>query len=298
MIRFIFSILAVMFTLAPALPAQNERALRVETADLGKNIYMLRTRAGGNLALCVGEEGAILIDAEYATLNDLVRKAVAQITDKPVIFVINTHWHFDHVEGNADFAKTGSRIVAHENVRKRMATDQRIGILDHDVPASPPEALPTLVFDEVITLFSGDETITVRHMPHAHTDGDAIVHFQNANVVHTGDLFFNCGYPFIDATNGGNIDGVIAAVEKVLLLCDEKTRIIPGHGPLAKKADLELYLAMLREFRGVIAKEMAAGKDLAALLQEKPTADLDEKWGRIFFSPEQFTEMVFLSLSK
>jgi len=298
MFRYLFSLFIIMTACISSIPAQDDRRINVETTHLNENVYMLSTRAGGNLGVCVSEEGAVLVDAEYAALHDQVMEAIEKISDQPLRFVINTHWHFDHTQGNAGFAKKGSLIIAHINVRKRLAVDQHIGILDYDVPASPVEALPSLEFESSFTLYHGDEKIRVVHAPEAHTDGDGIVYFQKANVVHTGDLFFNCGYPFIDVTNGGNIDGVISAVEKILSCCDEKTKIIPGHGPLATKTDLANYLTLLRDFRAIIAAEMAAGKDLETIVSEKPTAELDAKWGALFFPPELFIEMVFLSLTK
>lgn len=303
MSRYFHFMLVVLFVSVissqPApVEAQEQREIQIETTPLGENVYMLSSHAGGNVGAFVSEDGVVLIDSDYAGLHRKVADAISKLSDKPVHTVINTHWHFDHVQGNVGFAEKGSRIIAHKNVRERMAVDQRIDILDYDVPASPAIALPTLVYESSMTLYQGDERIRIIHAPHAHTDGDSIVFFEKANVVHAGDLFFNCGYPFIDATNGGNIDGMIAAIEKVLTLCDEKTRIIPGHGPLASKPDVETYLTVLRDFRAIVAAEMKKGKDMETIQTEKPTAELDEKWGKLFFPPELFTEMVYLSLSK
>jgi cyclase len=283
--------------LVGAAAAQGIDSMEVETIPLSDNVSMLSTKAGGNLAVCVGDDGVFLVDAEYRQLNDKVRAAIAEISEQPVVYLFNTHWHFDHVGGNEYFAKGGSRIIAHENVRKRMAAGQLISVIDTEVPPSPPEALPVITYLDRITFYFNGEVITAIHVPNAHTDGDGIVHFANANVVHAGDIVFSLGYPFIDLSSGGSIDGMIAAVDRILELCDEDTKIIPGHGPMLRKKELENYGAMLREFRDRIAKEIADGKGLEEIEAARPTAALDDKWGSGAFPPAVFTEIVFRSLS-
>jgi glyoxylase-like metal-dependent hydrolase (beta-lactamase superfamily II) len=290
-------IVSLFCMLAPLAWAQDFEKFTVQTTPLSEQVYLLQG-AGGNVAACVGQNGVLLVDSDYTPMSDKLKAAVDSLSDQPVRIVINTHWHFDHVGGNENFAHWGSVIVSHENVRKRMAAAQYLEIIDREVPASPPAALPTLTFQDSLSLHCGDETISAVHLPPAHTDGDAIVHFRQANVIHTGDIFFNGGYPFIDIAVGGNIDGMIAAVESILALCNEETRIIPGHGPLASKADLEAYGDMLREFRAIVAAEMAASKDLETIQAEQPTAALDEKWGKFAFPANLFTEMVFRTLDE
>jgi glyoxylase-like metal-dependent hydrolase (beta-lactamase superfamily II) len=292
--------ITILFACTFILPihAQDFEKIRVETIPLGGSVYMLASRAGGNLAVCAGDDGVFLVDSDYKELFDKVQAAVAKISDKPIRFVVNTHWHFDHVGGNEGFAKKGSILVAHENVRKRLASDQHIGILGIDVPASPKEALPIITYTNGVTFYLNGEEIAVIHVPKAHTDGDGIVHFKKANVIHTGDIVFNRAYPFIDVTNGGSIDGMIAAVETILKRCDDETRIIPGHGPLSNKAELETYWDMLREFRDAVAREIASGKDLKAVQTSKAVTDLGGKWHRTHFPLPQFTEMIYQSLRK
>jgi glyoxylase-like metal-dependent hydrolase (beta-lactamase superfamily II) len=296
MIRLQIPLLLVALLVPNPLPGQGFDDIRIETLHLSGNVYMLASRAGGNLAVCAGKDGVLLVDSEYAELTDKVRRAIAEISREPIAFIVNTHWHFDHTGGNADFAGGGSRIVAHERVRTRMATPQHIAIIEVDVPASPPEALPVITVRDSLTFHINDEEIVAFHPSPAHSDGDLIVHFRRANVLHMGDIVFEGGYPFIDVSAEGSIDGMIAAIETVLLQCDEDTKIVPGHGPLSDRTGLADYVAMLRRFRAVIAEEMAAGKDLASIQAATPTATLDEKWGRVHFSPEMFTEMVFRSL--
>lgn len=286
--------MAPLLVAGPAWP-QDIQNLSITTTHLAGSVYHLTSRAGGNLAASVGEDGVLLVDAEYEQLAPKVVDAVAAIHEGPITFVVNTHWHFDHVGGNAVFAAAGARIVAHENVRSRMAVDQHIAVLDVDVPASPLEALPVITFTDSLTFHLNGEEITVFHPPPGHTDGDAVVHFRHANVIHVGDLVFQGGYPFIDVSAGGSIDGVIAALERVLPRCDDATRVVPGHGPVGGREELVAYVAMLREFRAAVAAEMEAGKDLPAILEANPTAELDAAWGGQF-PPPVFTEIVFRSL--
>lgn len=289
--------LSFVLLLLPAALAQDPNRIQVRTGQLAEGLHVVASGAGGNMALCVAEQGLLLVDTDYRALNEKLRAAIAGVSDKPVRVVVDTHWHFDHVEGNEAFARAGALIVAHENVRAKMAEARRIGIIDREVPASPPEALPAVTFRERLTLHWGGEEIELLHCPGAHTDGDTVVRFKRANVIHTGDIFFSAGYPFIEALGGGNVDGVIAAVKAILELCDEKTRIIPGHGPLARKQDLAVYGEMLAGVRAAVAKEMAAGKDLPAVIEARPTAPYDEKWGRRAFPPEKFVEIVWHSLA-
>jgi glyoxylase-like metal-dependent hydrolase (beta-lactamase superfamily II) len=249
------------------------------------------------MALCIGQDGAFLVDSDYAPMSDKVQAAIAELDSQPVEFLFNTHWHFDHTGGNEAFGKGETLIVAHANVRRHLASDQFITIIDREVPASPAAALPKLTFSDSLTFHLNGEEIFIFHPPLAHSDGDGVVHFRRANVIHTGDIFFNFGYPFIDVSHGGTIDGMIAAVQAILLLCDGETKIIPGHGPLANKEDLQRYRNLLQEFRDIVAAEKAAGKDLPTIQAEAPTARLDAEWGGKIFPPDLFTEMVFTTLA-
>jgi len=279
---------------APAL-AQDFGKYEFRVQDLGGGLHWLRG-AGGNVLACAGPDGVLLVDSDYEPMAAKLQAAVAALGAGPARWVVNTHWHFDHVGGNAALAQAGATIVGHANQRARMATGQRIAILEEDVAPSPAAALAGLTFTDSLTFHLNGETVDLWHVPAAHTDGDVVVRFRRANVVHAGDVFFHTGYPFLDVSSGGSIDGLIAAVEAILALADDGTRIVPGHGPLAAKADLAVYRDLLREFRDLVAREMAAGRDLAAILAAKPTARLDEKYGQTYFPPEQFTEMVYRSL--
>ena len=277
--------------------AQEAQEPELTTTRLADGLFMI-AGAGGNSIVCAGADGIVLVDTGYGPMAETLRAAVADLSKAPVRVVINTHWHRDHVDGNLVLAGNGAIAVAHENVRRTMSADQHLAVLERDVPASPVAALPALTFRETLNLHWDDETLSLVHLPAAHSDGDAVVLFRSADVIHAGDIFFNCGYPYIDISHGGTIDGMIAAVERIIQLADESTRIVPGHGPLATRGDLETYLGMLKDFREAVVSDVATGKDLSAILETPPTADLDAKWGKVFFSPEQFTEMVFRSLPK
>jgi len=278
--------------------AQNRSRINVITEKLGENLYFITTNAGGNLCIYVGEDGIYLVDSDYEQLFEKVKAAIDKVSDKPVKYLINTHWHFDHVGGNVKFKESGAVIIAHTNVRKRMATEQTIGILNTKVPASPKKALPMITYDKSVTFHENGQEIKVFHIADAHTDGDSVIHFKDANVIHMGDIFFNPGYPFVDVTNGGSINGMITAVEDILMICDDKTKIIPGHGPIGDKASLEAYWIVLRKSRDIVAALMDQGKSLDQIIQADPLAEIVKKNKLGIFPSDKFIEMVFRSLEK
>lgn len=275
-----------------AQPLQAQEPVEIKATEVAPAIYML-TGQGGNLGLSVGEDGAFLIDDQFAPLSEKILAAIAGLTDKPVKFVLNTHWHFDHTGGNENFGKQGSLIVAHEKVRERLAAGGVIEAFKKEVPPAPAVALPVITFTEAMTFHFNGEAIRVEHPRAAHTDGDAIIYFEKANVVHMGDTFFNGFYPFVDAGSGGSLKGVIAAVAQVLQRIDSDTRIIPGHGPLATKAQLQDYHQMLTTVHARISKLKAGGKSLEQVVAAKPTADLDGQWGKGFLKPDQWVAIIY-----
>ena len=270
--------------------------VEIQTVSLGNGIYML-TGQGGNIGVSVGEDGVFMIDDQFAPLTDKIRAAVAEISDQPVKFVLNTHWHFDHTGGNENFGNLGSVIVAHDNVRERMSTTQFMDALGREVPPSPEVALPVITFSDTTTFHINGQEICAFHVETAHTDGDSIVHFHDSNVIHMGDIYFNGLYPFVDQSSGGSLDGMIAAVEQVLELADEETQIIPGHGPLSDRDGLVVYYNLLRTVRDRIGGAIAQGKTLEQIIEERPLADLDEVYGNAFLKPEQFLRIVYSDLS-
>ena len=275
--------------------AQDQKAVKIKTISLGGGVSML-VGQGGNLGVSSGQDGLFMIDDQYAVMSDNIRKALASISGQPLRFIVNTHWHGDHTGGNESFGKTGAVIVAQDNVRRRMSSEQFIKAFDSKVPASPAIALPVVTFAEAVMFHLNGDDISVFHVAPAHTDGDSVVQFKNANVIHTGDIFFNGLYPFIDVSSGGSIDGMIEDSDRLLALADDKTKIIPGHGPLADRAALKTYRDMLTAIRDRVAAAIKSGKTLEQVQAMKPTADFDAAWGKGFLKPEQFVAIVYSSL--
>jgi cyclase len=267
---------------------------QITTEKIADNLYVL-FGDGGNIGLSVGADGAFLIDDQYAPLTSKILAAVKAVSPQPVRYVVNTHWHDDHSGGNENLGKAGALIVAHDNVRRRMSTEQFIAMFNAKVPPSPRAALPVITFADQITLHLNGDEVQAVHVPPAHTDGDAIVHFRKVNVLHMGDLYFTGMYPFIDVSSGGSVDGMIAAADRALKMSDARTRIIPGHGPMGDPADLRAYRGMLVTVRDRIQPMVKAGRSLADVRAAAPTKDLDGKWGKGFLNPAQFVEIVYRS---
>ena len=276
---------------APLAAQQDMSAVEIETIELESDLFMLVGR-GGNIGLSVGDDGAFLIDDQYAPLTEKIQAAVAAVTDQPVRWVLNTHWHGDHTGGNENLGEAGAMIVAHENVYRRMNPAEFANLIGRSGQAPRP-ALPVVTFDNAVTFHWNGRQIRVTHIGTAHTDGDAIVHFPRANVFHMGDTFFNGRYPFVDTDSGGGIDGVIAAANFVLERSNDATRIIPGHGDLASPAELRAYRDMLETVRLRVAGMVAAGRTADEVVEAAPTADLDEVWGA---NSERFVRAVHTSL--
>ena len=291
----------MLFTLAgipSLLHAQDDLAKApVTPVRLTDHLHMLMG-PGGNIGVSSGPDGVFLVDDQYAPVTEKVRAAVATIDRGAIRFVLNTHWHSDHTGGNENLGRTGTIIVAQDNVRTRMSTDQFIASLNDRVPASPKGALPVVTFSESATFFLNDEEIHAVHIPAAHTDGDAIVHFRRQNVLHAGDVYFNGLYPFIDVSSGGSVNGMIAAVDRILALANDSTRIIPGHGPLASRSDVATYRTMLLTVRDRVRVAVRRGETLEQVQRAAPSAEFDEQWGKAFLNPAKFIEIVYASVRK
>lgn len=280
---------------APAAAQQQDFSqVEIKVERLAPGVAVL-FGAGGNIGLSYGEDGNVIVDDQFAPLTDKIAAAIAGLDPDPVRFVINTHWHFDHTGGNENFGKRGAVILAHDNVRTRMSTEQFIAALNLKVPASPQGALPVVTFAEGVTLHLNGDTLHVVHVANAHTDGDSLVHWQKADVLHMGDTFFHgASFPFIDLSSGGSIDGVIASAEKGLEIAGPGTRVIPGHGPVATRQDLVAYRNMLVDIRGKVAAAIAAGRTLDQIKASAPAARYGMPDG--FIKPDQFVEFVYNSL--
>jgi glyoxylase-like metal-dependent hydrolase (beta-lactamase superfamily II) len=284
---------AVVLAASPALAQQPDFSkVEVKAEKVTDGIYVL-TGAGGNIGLSVGKSGTFVIDDQYAPLTEKILAAIRAITPDPVRFVVNTHWHGDHTGGNENFGKAGALLVAHENVRQRMSAEQFNALFDRKTPPSPEAALPVVTFTDAITFHWNGDDIRVYHVPPAHTDTDSIVQFSKADVVHMGDVFFNGSYPFVDASSGGRVDGVIEAADRALAGTGAATRFIPGHGPLGTRADLQAYRDMLKALRDRVAALKAAGKSREAVIAARPTADQDAKWGGGFMKPDVFAGILY-----
>lgn len=289
------AVLAAFAALA-ALAQQDFSKVEIKTEKLAEGVWML-TGAGGNIGVSAGADGVFLVDDQYAPLTAKIKAALATISDKPVRFVLNTHWHGDHVGGNENLGKAGVVVVAHDNVRKRMSSEQFIKVFNSKVPPSPAAALPLVTFADSISFHVNGDEVEAFHVPPAHTDGDSFVYFRKANVLHMGDTFFNGLYPFIDLSAGGSIAGMIGACDRGLSTGDASTKVIPGHGPVGSKADLKAFRDMLVASRDAVARLVKAGKTLDEVKAAKPTAALDEKWGKGFLKPDGWVSIVYADLS-
>ena len=266
----------------------------VTTENIAQGIYVLKGR-GGNIGLSVGADGIFMIDDKYAPMSDNIKAQIAQIdAEASVDFILNTHWHGDHTGGNETFGSEGSVIVAHENVRNRLESGGVISFFNAEIPPANPDALPVITFTQGMSFHVNGQKLDIMKVGpgNAHTDGDSVVFFSPANVVHTGDIYFNGFYPFIDPDNGGSITGVIEAVDEILSKIDDDTIVIPGHGPISNKAELTAYRDMLSGVAENISALKAEGASDEDIVAAKPTADFDADWGDGFIMPDVWVQLV------
>jgi glyoxylase-like metal-dependent hydrolase (beta-lactamase superfamily II) len=276
---------------------QDFSKVQIKVTKVAGNVYMLQG-AGGNIGASVGEDGIVIVDDQYAPLADKIQTALKGITDKPVRFIINTHYHEDHTGGNAYFQKQAP-IIAHDNVRKRLESGGGAGnggSVHRDFKPAPKEALPIITFDHDVTVHLNGEDIRALYFPAGHTDGDSVIFFPKSDVVHMGDDFVTYGFPFIDVDSGGSIDGMIDGVEKVLGQVPADVKIIPGHGPISNVTDVRAYLDMLKATREAVAKEIKAGKTVDQMKQEK-ILDPWKKYAGQFINADAFIETIYNSLT-
>lgn len=297
-IRFRFpGIIALVITAlfaSTSTPAQEQKVEYIPTT-LSDTLTMLKGQ-GGNIAISAGEDGVYIIDDQLQPLTDQLLVAISEISDQPIRFVINTHFHHDHVGGNETIGKGGAVIIAHDNIHQRMSSDYYSNFFDNTWPAWPQDALPVITFNDQITLHFNGEIAKVYHVPHGHTDGDSIVHFPASDVIHMGDIYFNGLYPYIDLDGGGNIEGMIAGAELGVSIAGEDTQIIPGHGPLSNKANLAEYRDFLVTARNNVQKLIDQGKNLEQAVTARPTAQWDATLGAVWITPEQLVIFIYNSL--
>ena len=264
----------------------------VKSSKLYDNVFLLQG-AGGNMAVQTGPDGKLLIDSSFSTAVPHIREALNALGNDPADLLINTHWHIDHVDGNEGMHAAGFRVLAHRATRERMSTPQQLKLLNMSFPPSPAGALPSLTFDDSLHLYRNGDSLEVAHFDPAHTDTDVYIHFHQANVLHVGDIWFNGFYPLIDEGTGGRIDGMIRASERALALAGNDTKIIPGHGPLGTKAQLQGYRDMLAGVRDKVAAIKSSGASEAEAIAKKPTASYDAEWGKGSISPDVFAGLVY-----
>ncbi len=259
---------------------------------LRRNVSVLMG-SGSNIGVLSGAQGKLLVDTGFSTAKPHILDALAAQGDGPIQHLINTHWHFDHTDGNEWIHAGGATIVAHENTRSRLSTPQEIAAFQTKFPAAPNGAVPADVFATEKTISVNGESIELRHYDPAHTDTDISVHFTEANILHVGDTWFNGRYPFIDYSTGGNINGMIAAAERNLKFADGDTLIVPGHGPVGDKTQLTAFYEMLVSTRDRVAQLKRQGRSLDEIIAAKPTAAYDEKWGKDLIQPSVFTTLIY-----
>lgn len=269
-------------------------AVPIQAQPLAENLTML-SGPGGNVVVLNGPDGKIVVDTFLLPAWPKLKEALDGISKAPLKMVIDTHWHFDHTDNNANLHAAGATVLAHENTKVRMAEPHDSALMGMHIPASPADALPQQTFSSSHKLQANGETLMLQYVQPAHTDTDIYIHFQKSNVIHMGDTFFNGVYPVIDTSTGGKVNGMLAAAEKILSMADNNTKIVPGHGPLGNKADLTKSRDLLVVARDRVQKLKSAGKSVEEIVASKPMADFDAVWGKMLPS-DIFVQMVYLGL--
>ncbi len=284
--------------LALSFPSHAQDAQDTKITNIRDNLHFLVSPSGGNITVSTGIDGTFIIDDQLEDRGEIIEQAIKTISDESIKFVLNTHYHFDHTGGNEHFGAQDALIVAHDNVYERLSTDQFITHFKRDMPALKKEGLPVVTFDNTMTLHYNGDDIKIIHTPNAHTDGDAAAHFTNENVIVAGDTIFNNMYPFIDTEHGGNVKGVIKALDIYSALADDNTIIVPGHGPLMNKAELQTYRDALATMTASVETAISEGKTLEQIIAAKPTKDFDETMGKGMIPPDVFVTFLYESLGR
>ena len=297
--KFVVPVLLLLFALPfherhrPQQPDYSK--VQIKTTKVAGNVYMLEG-SGGNIGVSVGDDGILIVDDQYAPLADKIKAALKTLSPGKLRFVLNTHWHGDHTGGNASFGPEAT-IVAHNNVRKRLSTEQRLEFFKVTTPPSPKEALPVITFDQSLTVHFNGEEIRAIHFPNGHTDGDSVIFFTASNVVHLGDDFFSGRFPFVDLDSGGSVEGLTKNIAELITKIPAGAKLIPGHGPISTIDDLKTYHRMLVETTAIVRQKIEAKKTLEQIKKEGLPAEWDS-WGTGFIKTDSWLEIVYRSLTK
>jgi len=291
----VFLLLIVSLLFAVSASAQTDFSkVQMKATKVAGNVYMLEG-AGGNIGVSVGDDGLLIVDDQFAPLADKIRAALKGIADKKLHFILNTHWHGDHTGGNVAFGPEAT-IIAHDNVRKRLSTEQKSAVFNSTTPPSPKEALPVITFDQTLTVHFNGEDIRAIHYPHGHTDGDSVIFFSASNVVHLGDDFFAGRFPFVDLESGGSVEGLIKNVGELITKIPNDAKLIPGHGPISTLDDLKSYHRMLQQTTEIVRGKIKAGKTLDQIKSEGLPAEW-APWGTGFIKTDRWVETIYRSLT-
>jgi cyclase len=287
---------ALVFLASSQAQERDFSKVEIKAEKVADGIYML-IGSGGNIGVSVGEDGIVIVDDQFAPLAPKIQAALKGISDKPVRFVLNTHYHFDHTGGNQEFGKLGT-IIAHDNVRKRLAQGSTVKRFNVTTPPAPKDALPVITFDQSATVHLNGEDIRAIHFPRGHTDGDSVILFPKANVVHMGDDFVTYGFPFVDIDGGGSVSGMIAGVEKVLSMVPADAKFIPGHGPLSTADDVRKFLAMMKDTRAIVAEAVRKKITPEQMKQQKILAKYEEQYGKGFLKADDWIDILYADVTQ
>jgi len=288
-------VISLVLTAFVSIHAQDDFSkVEIKATKVAGNVYVLEG-AGGNIGVSVGPDGILIVDDQFAPLADKIRASLKTLDQGKLKFILNTHWHGDHTGGNVTFGPEAP-IIAHDNVRKRLSTEQRIEFLKQTIPASPKQALPVITFDQSLTVHFNGEEIKAIHFPHGHTDGDSVIFFSASNVVHLGDDFFSGSFPFVDLDSGGSVEGLTQNIAELITKIPSGAKLIPGHGAVSTIDDLKAYHQMLLATTDIVRKKIAAGKTLEEVKKEGLPSEW-KSWGTGFIKTEMWLELVYRSLT-
>jgi glyoxylase-like metal-dependent hydrolase (beta-lactamase superfamily II) len=289
-----------LFTIAVTVNDVNAQGdnVTINTTKLSNNTYMLKG-SGGNIIVSVGQDGVFMVDDQFAPLTEKIKEAILNITDLPVKFVINTHWHSDHTGGNENFGELGAVIISHDNVRERLSTEQFSAFFNRTIAPLPEKGLPIITFSDNMTIFQNGDEIRIIHVDNGHTDGDSIVYFTKNNVIHVGDDFNDKTYPLIDISSGGSIDGLISSLQTISSLIDDETKVVSGHSDISNKTKVNALITMLKDVRQNVSQLIQNGDSLEEIIASQPTSKYDEiYYDHSRLKPGDFVTMVYQSLTR